>query len=101
MEEQKRERKRKVLSRKASGVPQKFPSTQTHPVLIFVIFLACRSLVVGRTVSPLMFFFCDWLSLPLKVTFPTILTCAASIDAGDPQLTSCNLSSPIVSSLVS
>lgn len=56
---------KKVLSRKASGVPQKCSSTQTHPVLIFVIFLACKNPAVGRTVSPLMVFW-DWLSCPLR-----------------------------------
>lgn len=82
-----------MLRRKASGVPQKMFSTQTHPVSIFVIFLARKSPVVGRTVGPLMVFY-DWLSLPLKVTFPTALTHAASPGMEDSQLTSCNLSSP-------
>lgn len=69
------------------GFHRNFSSTQTHPVLIFVIFLARQSPVAGRTVSPLMVF-SDWLSCPSRWLPP-----AASPGTGDPHLTSDDLPS--------
>lgn len=80
--------KEKTADQESKWGSTDIPPTQTHPVLIFVIFLALWSTVVGRTVSPLMVCMtgCHGLRggfpLPQRMPLPSL--------CGDPHLFSPN-----------
>lgn len=87
-EREKEREKEKTADQESKWGSSDNPPTQTHPVLIFVIFLALWSTVVGRTVSSLMVCMigCRGLiggfPLPQCVPLPSIW--------GDPYLSSPN-----------